>query len=93
MLCHKKSRKVAACRVRLSRWKCRSGDDRGCQGGRGVHGAQPGYSLPHPGLCPCTCVGQQGLKRGPHTFVGQQLFGGLVPQEHTQHGLGFMAMP
>lgn len=61
--------------------------------GGGVHRARPGYALPHPGLCPCTCVGQQGLKRGPHTFVGQQLFGGLVPQEHTQHGLGFMAMP
>ena len=25
MLCHRKSRKVAACSIRLSRWKCRSG--------------------------------------------------------------------
>lgn len=47
----------------------------------------------HSGLCPCTCVGQQALKRGPHTFVRQQLFWGLVPQENTQHGLGLMAVP
>lgn len=45
MLCHKKSRKVAACRVRLSRWKCRSGDDRGCQGGASI---EPGQATPYP---------------------------------------------
>lgn len=51
------------------------------------------FPTPNLGLCPRTCVGQQGLQGGPNTLVGQQLFRGLVPQEHTQHSLGFVAMP
>ena len=37
-----------------------------------------------------TCIGQQGLQCTPHPVIGQQLLGGLMPQQHTQHGLGIM---
>lgn len=66
----------------------------------GVTGAvrgstKPGQTTPSPhlGPCPHTAIGQQGFKGGLNTLVGQQLFWGLMPQEHTQHSLGFMAMP
>lgn len=39
-----------------------------------------------------TSVGQQGLQCTPHTLIGQQFLRGLMPQQHTQHSLGFMAM-
>lgn len=89
MLCHRKSRKVAACRVRLSRWKCLSGTTEEVRGST----VRPGCSPPPPRAVAITCVGQQGLERGLHAFVRQQLLRGLVLQEHAQHGLGFVAMP
>lgn len=83
MLCHRKSRKVAACSVRLSAGSAALGRIAGRQGWPSV---ADGPACPPAG--PLTSVGQQALQRGPHTIAGQQLGPGLMPQQHTQHCLG-----